>query len=189
MPDHFIKKVQGDGLCILRSFQECLRSNGENYSIEKLLERLRSEMLKNYDFYKEFTASHINILAELDNFLQNPLQYYNSDTCDTFLMALGNALKYKTVILQASAESCWTVNMYNDNKNDFPKTLYFARSTSDHFDAVVKIDARDDYDSDIQIVKVVEGTKEIFDGRLHAKKEPKDIEEGIFILLNSKIFY
>lgn len=175
MPEFHIWKVQGDGLCILRSFQVCLRSHGEYYTIEKLLESLRSELLKEYDFYKEFTSSNINILAELDNFLREPLHYYNSDTCDTFLMALGNALKYNTVIFQASAESCWTVNMYND-QNDFPKTLYFARSISDHFDAVVRID--DTEDSDIEIVKVIEGTKDIFDGKQHVKQEPKDINEG-----------
>lgn len=184
MPDFHIKKVQGDGLCILRSFQECLRSHGEYYPIEKLLESLRSEMLREHAFYKEFAASHINILEELDNFLKEPLQYYNSDTCDTFLMALGNALKCKTVIFQASAESCWTVNMYND-QNDFQKTLYFARSISDHFDAVVK---KATEDSDIEIVKVVEGTKEMFDGRYHVKEEPKDIYEGICILFESKLF-
>ena len=65
--------------------------------------------------------------------------------------------------------------MYND-QNDFPKTLYFARSISDHFDAVVRID--DTEDSDIEIVKVIEGTKDIFDGKQHVKQEPKDINEG-----------
>ena len=98
-------------------------------------------------------------MLELDNFLKNPLQYYNTDTCDTFLMALGNALGCKTVILQSSPKECWTVDLNKDG-DGFSKTLYFARSTSDHFDAVVPIDSKQslDSDSDIEMVKVVENS-------------------------------
>ena len=33
------------------------------------------------------------MLSELDKFLKEPLRYYNSDSCDLFLIALGNAYK------------------------------------------------------------------------------------------------
>ena len=159
MPGYFLKRIAGDGLCIISSFKEGLSSVGREVSTEFLLDTLRSEVLQKFDFYRGFCEENVNILLELDNFLKNPLQYYNTDTCDTFLIALGNALGCKTVILQSSPKECWTVDLNKDD-DGFSITLYFARSTSDHFDAVVPINKKQmlDSDSDIEIVKVVESS-------------------------------
>ena len=82
-PGFVVKKVCGDGLCIITSFQEgFLYWYKENISINTLKEQLRGEFLFKYEFYSQFSAAEVNILEELDEFLKNPLKYYNSDTVD-----------------------------------------------------------------------------------------------------------
>ena len=147
MPNYFLKKITGDGLCIL-----------EHVTIGFLMDTLRSEILQNFTFYKEFCRENVDLLFELNSFLKKPLEYFNTDSCDTSLMAVGNAMKCNTVILQSSSDKCWTVNL-TKAENNFSRTIFFARSLSDHFDVVLPrtVDLHSDtLDSDIEIIKVVE---------------------------------
>ena len=91
-PGYIIKEVSADGLYLIRSFQEGLKiCYQDDVTIEEVITKLRSEVLHNYNFCSDFSSNEVDILIELDNFLKNPLKYYNSDTVDLFLMALGNA--------------------------------------------------------------------------------------------------
>eukprot|EP00112_Aurelia_sp_Birch-Aquarium-sp1_P005421 Seg1616.2 transcript_id=Seg1616.2/GoldUCD/mRNA.D3Y31 product="hypothetical protein" protein_id=Seg1616.2/GoldUCD/D3Y31 len=177
MPNYYLKKITGDGLCILSSFNEGLRSLGENVTIEFLMDTLRSEILQNFTFYKGFCRENVDLLLELDSFLKHPLQYFNTDSCDTFLMAIGNAMKCNTIILQSSIESCWTVNL-SKAENNYSKTIYFARSLSDHFDVVLPRTVAfhsDSSDSDIEIINVVE--KQISINLSNVKTEVPEMNE------------
>ena len=88
-----------DGLCVIRSFPEGLKiCYQDGVTIKEVIAKLRSEVLHNYNFYFGFSTDEVNILTELDNFLKDPLKYYNSDTADLFLMALSNAYQCGIVV-------------------------------------------------------------------------------------------
>ena len=68
-PGYIIKKVSADGLCVIRSFQEGFKiCYQDDVTIEKVVAKLRSEVLHNCNFYSEFSFDGVNILTELDNF-------------------------------------------------------------------------------------------------------------------------
>ena len=182
MPGYQIKSIQGDGLCIIRSFQESMKAIDQHVQVDDILAALRSEILQNFQFYGNFCEANVNILMELDKFLKEPLKYYNTDACDTFLMALGNAFKCKIVVFQASVDRCWTVNLSKENEM-LPKTLYFARGVSDHLDPVVPLQ-EDSSDSDIEILRVIEGTKPPFCLNVKTEKIDSDNSDDVIICKN-----
>ena len=97
-PNGFIKKVLGDGFCVIRAFQEGLSiCYNENHKLCDVKAALRSEILRNFDEYSAFSSDKVNVLTELDRFLANPLQYYAPDTVDLFLIALGNIYACNTI--------------------------------------------------------------------------------------------
>ena len=158
LPNYYIEAVAGDGLCILRSFKVALEKTKERtVNIDSILETLRSEILGQYEFYKEFSSNTINILKELDNFLKEPLKYFNTDTGDIFLMALGNAYEVKTVILQSNCHKCWTTDLSDQSKN-YMSTLYFARSESLHLEPIIPKSSTDSSDSEVYITHEIQGT-------------------------------
>ena len=60
-PGYVIKPITGDGYCVIRSFQEALSfCYGKVESLDSLLVELRSEIMKNYDFYSEFSTNDVN---------------------------------------------------------------------------------------------------------------------------------
>ena len=85
---------------------------------------LRSEILRSFDEYSAFSSDKVNVLTELDRFLANPSQYYNSDTVDLFLIALGNSYACNTIVYRC------TTNINNREKH-YTKTLYFATTDRD----------------------------------------------------------
>ena len=79
-PGYVIKPIIGDGYCVIRSFQEGLSfCYGKVESLDSLLVELRSEIMKNYDFYSKFCTKDVNVLLELDSLLKTPLKYHNRD--------------------------------------------------------------------------------------------------------------
>ena len=118
--------------------------------------------MHNYNFYSEFSSNEVNILTELEKFLKNPLKYYNSNTTvDLFLMALGNAYQCRIIVYECTETNTWTNDLRN-NKAQYDKVLYFAKTELSHLHLVVdskKIGNPDLFiessDSEIQIAKVI----------------------------------
>ena len=136
-PGYIIKEVSADGLCLIRSFQEGLKiCYQDDVTIEEVITKLRSEVLHNYNFCSDFSSNEVDILIELDNFLKNPLKYYNSDTVDLFLMALGNAYQCRIIVYKCTETNKWTNDLRN-NKTQYEKVLYFAKTELSHLDLVV----------------------------------------------------
>ena len=154
MPNYDVLPVPGDGMCILHSFKEAMeKTKGIVIPMKCLFESLRGELLSNLEFYKSFIDNGDKLLQELENFLENPLQFYNSDTGDIFLMALGNAYNVNVVILQSNETKCWTTNL--GDRTDYDCNIYFARSLSLHFDPIIPRDILTDVnDSDLEITNV-----------------------------------
>ena len=77
IPTDEICSVPGDGLCILRAFKEGIESvSGELIKMEDLKDRLRTEMGLN--LYQTLYPG-ISVPDEVNQFLKNPLECYNSD--------------------------------------------------------------------------------------------------------------
>jgi len=82
---------------------------GKEYQIIQLTRELRRAVLSRRDFYQNYSTNNtnnVNILLELDKFLDDSLGNYNSETSDLFLTALGNALKVNIVLLQSNENLC-----------------------------------------------------------------------------------
>ena len=98
--------------------------------------------------------------------MANLLQYYNSDTVDLFLIALGNSYACNTIVYRCTEKDTWTTNISNPEKH-YTKTLYFAMTDKDHVDLVLNTDDQrvesdrqdnrisSESDSDIEITKYV----------------------------------
>ena len=161
-PGYIIKKVSADGLCVIRSFQEGLEiCYQDDVTIEEVIAKLRREVFHNYNFYSKFSSNEVNMLTEVDNFLKNPLKYYNSDTVDLFLIALDNAYQCRIVVYECVETNTWTNDLRN-NKTQHEKVLYFVNTELSHLDLAVdskKIRNPDLFtessDSKIEITKVL----------------------------------
>jgi len=79
---------------------------GKEYQTIQLTRELRRAVLSRRDFYQNYSTNNVNVLLELDKFLDDSLGNYNSETSDLFLTALGNALKVNIVLLQSNENLC-----------------------------------------------------------------------------------
>ena len=130
--------------------------------------------MKNYDFYSKFSTKDVNVLSELDSFLKTPLTYYNKDTVDLFLIALGNAYNCRTIIYECTRTHLWKIDLSKDSGN-YEKTLYFAKTDLNHLDVVIPAEPMEtgndsddtdvvpeqietETDDDVIITKVVESS-------------------------------
>lgn len=136
-PEYKIKSVAGDGLCILKAFQEALMSNEENVTLDDIILQLKKEIQEKEDFYRSFSPGSIDINDELDKYLKDPLIHYSGDTVDLFLVALGNAYEANIIVFQSNFEYAWITDLSN-HANGYKKTLHFARTESLHIDPVVR---------------------------------------------------
>lgn len=73
-----------------------------------------------------------------------------------FLWALGNAFIVKVIIFQSNTAKCWQTKLHNE-EDQLEQTLYFARSLSDHTDAIVlsNLPVEEDDSDGIQITQVI----------------------------------
>ena len=102
-PGYVIKPIIGDGYCVIRSFQEGLTfCYGKVESLDSFVVELNCEIVKNYDFYSNFSTKDVNVSLELDSLLKSPLKYYNKDIGDLFLIALGNAHNCRIIIYECT---------------------------------------------------------------------------------------
>ena len=61
---------------------------GKAISLGEITKNLRKEFLTNYKSYQSFSDDSVNLLVELEEFLSDPLIYYNSDTSNFFSLPL-----------------------------------------------------------------------------------------------------
>ena len=134
LPDHYIKPVPRDGLCILNAFRENLSSIDQEETVESIAAALRIELEK--DAYKNAVVEGTDLLAEVDKFFDNPLRNYSQSVADVFLEALSMVYKVNIIVFQSNESICDIINNINQD-NKFPHTLYFVRAGSLHFDPVV----------------------------------------------------
>ena len=99
-PGAFIKKIESDGYCVVRTFLEGLLLC-YNYEIQlkDTIKNFRSEIHTNHKNYSDFSPDDVNILTELDLFLTNPLKYYNAGTVGLLLVALGKSYTCKLLFI------------------------------------------------------------------------------------------
>ena len=80
-----LEPVLGDGMCMLRSFSIALKDVfQEEFLVESITKSLWRELPTNHCCYQQFSVDNIDVLVELEKFLDNPLGYYTEDTSDLF---------------------------------------------------------------------------------------------------------
>ena len=118
--------MKGDGTSILYPFREALDSIGTEVALEEIKSILMLKLSTNKD-YGNFTTSVMNISNELQLFLNSPMTYYNADTTDLFLFALGNFFDVNIVIFKSNERECWAEDLKkNDGCNR--ETVYFVKT-------------------------------------------------------------
>ena len=131
LPGFEIRRVQGDGLCILHAFVEGIFYLLDVYkSIPDVQEVLKNPLEKSKEHYSHFSADSKDIMVEFETIMKDPV------TTDLFLSALEDAFKVNIIVFQSNEAKCWVVNLSNE-ENPFNDILYFARSLSLHIDPVI----------------------------------------------------
>ena len=163
--------------------------------MEEIKSILKLELSTNKD-YGNFTTSGVNISNELQLFLNSPMTYYNADTTDLFLFALGNFFDINTVIFKSNERECWAEDlMKNDGCNR--ETIHFVKTLSQHLDPVVPIPTQDtSSDDSVEITNVLqktEGDDEVQEVKprssgIDSRKSDKEDDSGIKCKLFSCIF-
>ena len=134
LPDYEIRRVSGDGLCVLRSFKVCTEAaTGQSIPLEDIKQKLKGEMSLNY--YRTFLPN-VDINNEVEKLLLDPLRCYHSKICDVFLLVLGYTYRVNVRICQPNVKECWVTDLSNPS-NYFQLSLYFARSLSYHLDPII----------------------------------------------------
>ena len=139
MPGYYVKSVPRDGLCILHAFRECLLSIGVGESYHDVVVALRNEIQK--DIYNDIYSSSlngVNLVQELDRYIENPLAEYDSHISDIYLEALGMAYGVNIIVFQSNCEEVRILENINAD-NHFEHTVYFVRTLSLHFDPVIPV--------------------------------------------------
>ena len=172
MPGHYIKSVPGDGFCIIHAFAEGLASIGRKEStFEEISLALRKEMQR--EIYAN--SSTVNVIKELEEYLETPLYKYDKEICDLILNALGMAFKVNVIVFRSDSEKCWIADN-NNSDNNFQDTLYFVRTESMHLDPVIPISV-DLENSDDRIGAQIEIDVEAnADNFVYTIIEPTDME-------------
>ena len=124
-PGYVFKPIIGRGYCVIRSFQEGLSFCLSFESLDSLLVELRSEIMRNYDFYSKFSTKDVNVLLELNSFLKTPPKYYKKDTVDLFLLALRNSYNCRTIIYECTRTYLRATDLSKDNGNCEKSTVFY----------------------------------------------------------------
>ena len=136
MPAYSIKPVARDGSCILRAFQDGLRSISRNYTLDDLKQSLQCEIASNTQFYKDYSTKDVDLLVDVRKYIENPLANYSSDSADMYITALARAIQVNAVVFQSTVDTCLIVDQGEDSiVHD--ETLYFLRTESMHIDPIL----------------------------------------------------
>ena len=134
LPNHEIIRVAGNGFCILHAFKECIvKARGDEINLSDIKQELKREMI---DAFYQTLFPEIRVKERFEQFLLNPLESYNTDVCEVFLAALGNAYEVNIKIYQIILREYCVADLSNVQKG-FDTTLHFARSLSVHIDVLV----------------------------------------------------
>ena len=124
------------------------------------------------------------------------MTYYNADTTDLFLFALGNSFVINIVIFKLNERECWAENvMKTDGCNR--ETVYFVKTLSQHIDPAVPIPTQDmSSDDSVEITNVLQETEgddevqEVKPGSscIDSRKADKEDDSGIKCKLFSCVF-
>ena len=130
--------IPKDGVCVLSAFQGNMRNVMKiDIEIEDLKTGLRCEILSNIDNYKPFVVNDVDIPLELERYLDNPLENFDTSSCDFYIIALANYFRVNVKILHSNTPRCW-LSEYIDINPTSGEILYFARSLSNHIDAIIQ---------------------------------------------------
>ena len=153
-----MKAVKEDGMCILHSFREALDSIGIEVTLEEIKLILKLELSTKKD-YCNFTAYGVNMSNELQLFLNSPMTYYNADTNDLFLFAIGNFSNINIIILKSNERECWGENLTKNNGCN-RETIHFDKTLTQLIDPVVSIPTQNtSSDDSIAIENVLQETE------------------------------
>ena len=167
---------------MVNSFLEALTHVTGNQTARKdVASQLQRELLTKFDFHKMFSMSSkdIDILTELDKFLESPLTCYNESTSDLFLAALGSAYKVNIIIFQSDEKRCWICDL-SENTNSYSTTLYFSRTLSPHIDPVVKLAEPMEDDDEVTITKIIQG-RPLTEAEI--KQEPNENDDNGLVII------
>ena len=168
---------------MVNSFLEALAHVTGNQTTRKdVISQLRRELLTKFDLYKMFSSKDIDILIELDKFLESPLTYYNESTSDLFLAALGNAYKVNIIVFQSDGKRCWICDL-SDNTNSYSTTLHFTRILSPHMDPVVKFAEPLEDDDEVTITDIIP-ERPLTDAEI--KQEPNENDDDDLVIKEIK---
>ena len=111
-----IKSVKVDGMCILHFFRDALDRMRlwRNVTVEEIKSILKLELSTNKD-YGNFATSGVSISNKLQFFLNSSMTYYNADTADLSLFALGNFFDIDIVIFKSNERECWAEYLMKNN--------------------------------------------------------------------------
>ena len=135
LPGFYISPVPTDGLCIIHSFVECLKSVNIKATFQSVTKSLREELSK--DKYQKASSDNVVVIDAFDEFLKKPLSNYEADTTDMYIEALSMAYKVNVTIVQSDAVECKTFAVNGDNH--YQQTFYLVRTLSPHFDPVIPL--------------------------------------------------
>ena len=111
LPGHIIKLVPRDGYCIAHLFRENLLSIGCKVTFDDLTTCLRNELQSKK--YQIFKTDDINIVNELEQYLEDLLSQYDQAITDLFLDAFGMAFEVNIKILQSDCSKCYFFDQVN----------------------------------------------------------------------------
>ena len=151
MPGYYIKAVIGDGYCIINSFVEALNALNFNVTFNSVVSRLRTELEK--DVYTDASVNGADVIKAFDQYLEKPLEHYNTDFTDMYFEGLSMAYGVNVTLFQSDTEKCEIIDVNLNKDNNFLHTLYFVRTLSSHFDPVLPIrcvDTQNDSENDTQ---------------------------------------
>lgn len=129
--------VQGDGHCILYAVSLCLKEAGYDGPCDdkSLLSQIRSEILDNLGFYKQFVATNDTdqLKKELDDYIQN--KQYNSGVGDLIVPVLANITRTSVLVFHVLEEEVKSLLIYPSKEK--PKRTIFLSKVGQHYDPVL----------------------------------------------------
>ena len=106
--------------------QRSISSIGIEVTLENIKSILKLELSTNKD-YGNLTTSGKNTSNELQLFLNSPMTYYNADTTDLFLFALGNFFDINIVIFKSNERECWAEDLMKNGACN-RQTIHFVKT-------------------------------------------------------------
>ena len=149
-------------MCMLHAFHiGIITALGKAIPLDEIYTNLRKEFLTNYKSYQSFSDDSLNVHVELEKFLSDLLRYYNSDTSNFFLIALGKAYDANIVVYKSNSEQC-SITDYTNEERASKVALYFTKTLLEHIDPILPVPCSN-LDDDIEITAFVPGN-DLFPG-------------------------